>query len=72
MKKILALLLVMAMICTLFATISFADNEKTVVTFQTWNPADSGEGSPIYQIIDAFEAENPDIEINYLFQEIVQ
>ena len=67
MKKILALLLVMAMICTLFATISFADNEKTVVTFQTWNPADSGEGSPIYQIIDAFEAENPDIEINYVY-----
>ncbi len=43
------------------------EEEKTVVTFQTWNPADSGEGSPIYQIIENFEKENPDIEINYVY-----
>lgn len=41
--------------------------EKTVVTFQTWNPADGGPDSAIYKIIDAFEAENPDIEINYVY-----
>lgn len=43
------------------------NTEKTVVTFQTWNPADGGPDSAIYKIIDAFEAENPDIEINYVY-----
>lgn len=51
----------------LIGTTAAAQDEKTVVTFQTWNPADSGEGSPIYQIIEAFEAVNPDIEINYVY-----
>lgn len=41
--------------------------EKTKVVFQTWNPADSGPDSPIYKIIDAFEAENPDVEIEYVY-----
>lgn len=40
---------------------------RTTVTFQTWNPADYGPDSPIHKIIDAFEKENPDIEINYVF-----
>lgn len=74
MKKIICTLLT-ASLCT--ASLAGAgcmtvfaqenEGEKTVVTFQTWNPADSGEGSPIYQIIDAFEEENPDIEINYVY-----
>ena len=41
--------------------------EKTIVTFQTWNPADTGEDCAIHQIISAFEQENPDIEINYVY-----
>ena len=45
---------------------AFAE-DKTTVTFQTWNPADSGPESPIYQIIEAFEAENPDIRIEYVY-----
>ena len=32
---------------------------KTTITFNTWNPADSGPDSPIYRIIDSFEKENP-------------
>lgn len=43
--------------------------EQTVVTFQTWNPSDTGKDSAIYQIIAAFEKENPDIKINYVFVE---
>ena len=39
----------------------------TTVTFQTWNPADTGPDSPIYKIIEAFEEENPDIKIEYSF-----
>jgi ABC-type glycerol-3-phosphate transport system substrate-binding protein len=39
---------------------------KTTVTFQTWNPADSGPDSPIYRIIDDFEKENPDIKVKYV------
>ena len=41
--------------------------EITTVTFQTWNPADTGPDSPIYKIIDSFEKENPDIKIDYTF-----
>ena len=36
---------------------------KTTITFQTWNPADTGPDSPIYKIIDSFEKENPDIHV---------
>ncbi len=39
----------------------------TKVTFQTWNPADTGPDSPIYKIIESFEKENPDIKIEYVF-----
>lgn len=48
-------------------TTTSTDSEKTVVTIQTWNPADGGPDSPIYQIISAFEEENPDIEIDYVY-----
>lgn len=40
---------------------------KTTITFNTWNPADSGPDSPIYRIIDSFEKENPDIHVKYVF-----
>lgn len=42
-------------------------NDITTVTFQTWNPADTGPDSPIYKIIESFEKENPDIKIEYVF-----
>lgn len=71
MKKIISKILVTSLCISgltgMTPVTAFAEEEKTVVTFQTWNPADSGEGSPIYQIIEAFEAENPDIEINYVY-----
>jgi ABC-type glycerol-3-phosphate transport system substrate-binding protein len=44
-----------------------AQKDVTTVTFQTWNPADRGPDSPIYKIIEAFEKENPDIKIQYVF-----
>lgn len=44
---------------------------KTTITFQTWNPADYGPDSPIYQIIDSFEKENPDIHVEYVFTKSV-
>ena len=68
MKKGLlkALSVVLCLLILVGCTSAFAE-DKTTVTFQTWNPADSGPGSPIYQIIDAFEKENPDIRIDYVY-----
>ncbi len=68
MKRSLTFLLAMAL-CPLILTGcgSQTTKEITTVTFQTWNPADTGPDSPIYKIIDAFEKENPDININYVF-----
>lgn len=40
-----------------------AEEEKTVVKFQTWNP---GEGDAVRECIAAFEAANPDITIDYV------
>ena len=58
-----------AVLCLLMLVggMSALAEEKTTVTFQTWNPADSGPESPIYQIIEAFEVENPDIQIDYVY-----
>lgn len=38
--------------------------EKTVVKFQTWNP---DENTGVVEVIEAFEKENPDIEIEYVY-----
>lgn len=38
--------------------------EKTVVKFQTWNP---DEQHGVYEVIEAFEKENPDIEVEYVY-----
>ncbi|RKM62166.1 carbohydrate ABC transporter substrate-binding protein [Butyrivibrio sp. CB08] len=68
MKKGALLLLAMAMCPVMLAGCgSQAPVEKTKVTFQTWNPADSGPDSPIYKIIDEFEKENPDIDVEYQY-----
>ena len=68
MKKMLRRAMAIAVCLMMLAgcLTTFAEG-KTTVTFQTWNPADSGPESPIYQIIDAFEAENPDIDIEYIY-----
>ncbi len=65
-KKGIELLFIMSLF--LFAVSGCgAQKEKTVVTFQSWNPADTGPESPIYKIINSFEEENPDIDINYVY-----
>ena len=51
----------------LYGCESLANEGKTTVTFQTWNPADTGPDSPIYKVIDSFEKENPDIKIKYVY-----
>lgn len=68
MKKGLSLLLYI-LIFPLILTGCGAGAQKgiTTVTFQTWNPADTGPDSPIYKIIESFEKENPDIDIEYVY-----
>ncbi len=72
MKK--STLCILAMIICL-ATLSGCEPKeqegKTTITFQTWNPADYGPDSPIYQIIDSFEKENPDIHVEYVYTKSV-
>lgn len=53
--------------CCLTGCGLWGENSKTTVTFMTWNPADTGQDSPIYKIIEAFEQENTDIKIDYIF-----
>ena len=68
MKK--GALCILAMIICLTALSGCESKEqegKTTIVFQTWNPADYGPDSPIYKIIDAFEKENPDIHVKYVF-----
>lgn len=66
MKKGAWFLLSMGMCPLIFSGCAFGvDPGVTTVTFQTWNPADTGPDSPIYKIIEEFEKENPDIKIKY-------
>ena len=58
MKKLFSLLLVVAMVLSL--GISAIAEEQVTITFQTWNPGDSAR---THKIIEAFEAENPNIHI---------
>lgn len=39
--------------------------EKTTVVFKTWNPTDFGPDSPIHGIIESFEQQYPNIDIQY-------
>ncbi len=43
----------------------FENDEKTVVVFKTWNPTDFGPDSPIHGIIERFEQQYPNIDIQY-------
>lgn len=64
MKRSLALVLALMLLFSLTAVSSaFAQEAPVTVTFQTWNP---GEGSKIKDIIADFEAENPDIHVEYI------
>ena len=68
MGKGILFLLSMVMCMSVLSGCASKDPEgKTTITFQTWNPSDSGPDSPIYKIIDSFEKENPDIHVKYKF-----
>ncbi len=62
MKKVLGILLVLCMLLSM-ASVCAAE-EQVTISFQTWNPGDSDE---LWQIIDAFEAEHPNIKIDYIY-----
>ena len=66
-KSSLFLFVITICLCSISGCSSRQPEGKTVITFQTWNPADYGPDSPIYKIIDSFEKENPYIKINYVF-----
>ena len=66
MKKMLCLLLVFGMLASL--GLSALAEEPVTISFQTWNP---GNDSQIFEIIEKFEAENPDIKINYIYMPYV-
>lgn len=62
MKKILSLMLVAAMVLAM--GICAHAEEPVTITFQTWNP---GEDGWMDIIIPEFEAENPDIHVEYIY-----
>lgn len=65
MKRVLSLLVALSIWLALgVGSVAFAQDEPVTINFQTWNP---GEGSKINDIIAAFEAENPDIKVNYVY-----
>lgn len=66
-KSSLFLFVITICLCSISGCTSRQPEGKTIITFQTWNPADYGPDSPIYKIIDSFEKENPDIIVNYVF-----
>ncbi len=64
MKRPISLVLVLFMLFSLMPAAFAAEGEPVTISFQTWNPGDS---DLIHQIIDAFEAENPDIIVDYIY-----
>lgn len=62
MKKLISLLLALTMLLGVGAIASA--EEPVTISFQTWNP---GDNEFIYKIIDSFEAENPNIKIDFIF-----
>lgn len=67
-KKCICALLTAATVMSMLGTSSMVyaeeNTEKTVVKFQTWNP---DETHGVYQMIEAFEEANPDIEIEFIY-----
>lgn len=67
-KRMISILLTGAVLASMPAAQVFAeeaeDGEKTVVKVQTWSP---GEHPCRYEMIEMFEAEHPDIKIDYVY-----
>lgn len=64
-KRVVSIGLTAAMALTAFGgTMAVSAEEKTVVKFQTWNP---GDDDATKECIAAFEAANPDIEIEFVY-----
>lgn len=66
-KKIVCILMAGVMASLVPAQMVFAEGdsgEKTVVKFQTWNPGTEEYGG---EMIDKFEEEHPDIEVQHIY-----
>lgn len=66
-KKMVCILMAGVMASLVPAQMVFAEGdsgEKTVVKFQTWNP---GDAEYTYAMLEKFEEEHPDIQIDYTF-----
>ena len=67
-KKVISVFLAGAMLASMCSVPVLAEEaesgEKTVVKVQSWNP---GEDSYRYEMIERFEAEHPDIKIEYTY-----
>lgn len=66
-KKIVCILMAGVMASLVPAQMVFAEGdsgEKTVVKFQTWNP---GTEEYVGEMIDEFEEEHPDIEVQHIY-----
>lgn len=66
-KKMVCILMAGAMASLVPAQMVFAEGdsgEKTVVKFQTWNP---GDEEYTHAMLEKFEEEHPDIQIDYTF-----
>lgn len=62
MKRLFGLVLALCMLLSV-ASVACAE-EPVTISFQTWNPGDSDE---LWEIIDAFEVEHPNIKIDYIY-----
>jgi ABC-type glycerol-3-phosphate transport system substrate-binding protein len=62
MKRLLAILLLLTM--TTAPLFNAVADDKVTISFQTWNP---GDDVYIHKIIDQFEAENPNIKVEFIF-----
>lgn len=66
-KKMVCILMAGVMVSLVPAQMVFAEGdsgEKTVVKFQTWNP---GDEEYTHAMLEKFEEEHPDIQIDYTF-----
>ncbi len=62
MKKLTSLFLALILALSM-GTMAFAE-EPVTISFQTWNP---GDDVYIHEIIESFEAEHPNIKVEYIY-----
>ena len=62
MKKLTSLFLALILAMSM-GTMAFAE-EPVTISFQTWNP---GDDVYIHEIIESFEAEHPNIKVEYIY-----